>query len=197
MSLDAGSEATVVGVGVAALLGSGTGVVKAAAFREDSHSRWKDRVRFARVALDEKTFAELETLRREINEVLPLDFDPNFDPAELIVDPAGLSHRAGKAAAYYRTRSRMERDLVRLRRLGPIAVGGFGSLAVAAVLLTVYYAQLARWSALRTAGLLLLAASAVVLIAILIIYVVLEHRMTSAEILAGTGASADRGWAER
>lgn len=192
MSLDAGSEAAVIGVGVAVLLGSATGVVKAASLRGDVNSRWTRRVQFAVAALDEKTFNELERLRAEIDEILPTDFDPDFDPAEVITDPEPLTRRAGKTAAYYRARTRLELDLVRLRRLGPIAVGGLSVFAVATALITVYYAQLLHWGALRVVGLVLLVVSLVVLVPAVIVYVVLEHRLATGEILAGTGGRAEQ-----
>jgi hypothetical protein len=193
LSLGAGSEAAVIGVGVAVLLGSGTGVVKAASLRGDMNIKWSRRVKFAVAALDEKTFNELEGLRTDITKILPTDYDPDFDPAEILTDPAPLSGRAEKTAAYYRLRTRMETDLVRLRRLGPVAVGGFSSLVAASTLMTIYYAQLFQWNVLRALGIVLLGVAAVILVATGSVYVVLQHRLATGEILAGTGGRYDQG----
>lgn len=168
------------------LLAVGAGIFKASSLRGDINSKWTRRVSFAVVALDEKAFSELELLRDDLEDMLPV----RFDPAQAIADPAPLSLRAEATIRYYRTRTRMQGDFVRLRRACPVLVAALAAIEIAAAGLTTYYAELWHWAPLRIAGLVLAGLAVVVLVFTVVAYAVLQHRLAGAEILAGTGGRA-------
>lgn len=188
MSLHTGDEAAIIGLGVGVILTVGAGIFKASTLRGDINSRWTRRVSFAIVALDEKTISELEQLRDDVDDVLPGGH--GFAPAQAIANPAPLSARAETTVKYYRARTRMERDFHLLRRLCPSLVVALAAVELAALILTLFYAELVTWGWLRPCGLILLAGAAAALVVATCVYVVLQHRLASAEILAGTGGQA-------
>jgi hypothetical protein len=205
MSLAAGDQAQIIGVGLAAVFALGAAIWKTASLRGDVAARWARRVDFAVAALDEKTIRELERLRDEVDEVLPaerrrddLEDDsarPPFDPAQAIADPSPLSKRAEKAVNFHRTRTRMEAAVVGLMRVGRAAVGTLGAMALACCGTTVHYAELVTWSFIGPASLVLCGGSLLVLVGIGATYVVLQDRLASAEDLAGTAGRAELGTA--
>lgn len=188
MSLGPGEQAAIIGVGVAVLLGVGGGIFRASTLRGDINGRWSRRVSFAVAALDEKQISELELLRDDVEDILPA----RFDPAQAIADPAPLSARAATTVGYYRASTRMEGDFVRLRRVCPVLLAALAVLEVATALLTTYYAKLLDWSAVRVSGLLLAAVAVLIMVTTTGAYVALQHRLASAEILAGTGGRTDQ-----
>ncbi len=192
MSLSTGDEAAVIAVGVGVLVAVGAGIFKVAAMRGDMNTKWARRVAFAVAALDEKTIAELEQLRDDVENILPTGHG-GFDPAQAIANPAPLFRRAENTVSYYRARARMEQDFVRLRGLCPLLLAALTGLEIAAAVLTVFYAELLLWRWPRSCGLILLAGATVTLIAATAAYVVLQHRLAGAEILAGTGGRVAAG----
>jgi uncharacterized integral membrane protein len=186
VSLGPGEQAAIIGVGAAVLLAVGAGIFKASSLRGDMNSKWTRRVSFAVVALDEKAFSELELLRDDLEDMLPA----RFDPAQAIADPAPLSQRAETTIRYYRTRTQMQRDFIRLRRVCPLLVAALAAVEIAAAGLTTYYAKLWHWSPLRIVGLVLAGLGVAVLVLTVVTYAVLQHRLASAEIRAGTGGRA-------
>lgn len=190
MSLGPGDQAAIIGVGAAVLLAVGAGIFKASSLRGDMNGRWTRRVSFAVAALDEKAISELELLRDDVEDTLP--GTPRYNPGQAIADPAPLSARAETAVSYYRARTRMKNDFVHLRRACPVLVGGLAAVELAAAGLTAYYAELLHRIWLRMAGLIVAGAGITVLILTVAAYVVLQHRLASAEILAGTGGRTDQ-----
>jgi hypothetical protein len=199
MSLSAGDQAQIIGVGVAGVLAFSAGVWKAGSLRGDVNARWAARVDFAVAALDAKTIQKLEALRDEVGAVLPEERKSDdserpdmFDPAQAIADPAPLSERAEQAVNLHRTRTRMESAISGLMRIGRAAVGGLAGMLVGSACATVYYAELWSWKPLEVAGLGLLGISAVFLFVVAITYVVLLDRLATAEALAGTAGQAEQ-----
>jgi hypothetical protein len=194
LTLAAGDEAQVIGVGAAALLVLGGAVFKMASFRVDMDSKWAGRVKFATAALDEKTIAELEILRDEVEEILPAS-GGGFDPAQALADPASLSKRAEKTVKFYKARTRMQGDFEKLRALGPVFVGSLAVLQLQALLLTLYFSEILRWAVFKPVGLILLAGGLAVLIVAGSMFVFLQQRLANEQILAGTGGQAEAGQA--
>lgn len=190
MNLSAGDQAQILGVGAGALLVVAAGIFKASVLRGDMNSKWTRRVDLAVSALVEKTISEAEQLRDKVDEILPT---APFDPVHLLADPAPLGQLAGRTVGFYRASLRMGSDFVLLRRICPVIVGALVAMELAILALTAHYGELVSWSWLRLPGLILLGAAAVVIVGATAIYVVLQHRLTSAEIEAGTGGRIDGG----
>jgi hypothetical protein len=186
LSLSPGDQATIIGVGVAVLLGVGAGIFKASGLRGDLNSKWKRRVTLAISVLNEKAVEELRLLRIQINGILPPQ-PSDFDPSDVITDPAPLVKRADKAAQYYRASTGMERNFVWLRHLCPALVAALSATELSTVSLTAYYSELAHLTWVRVGGLILLGVAVLVLVISVMSYAILQHRLSGAEILAGTG----------
>lgn len=190
MSLDAGDQATIIGIGLASLVALGGGVWKAASLRGDVNARWARRVDFATAALDEKTIAELERLRDDVDEVLP---EGPFDPSQAITDPAPLTKRAERATELHRVRVRMEKCVGRLMLVGRLTVAALIVLIVGAIAATLHYAELVHWGRLRTISLIFLAVGVAMLVAVGAAYIVLQDQLASGEDQAGTAGRAEDG----
>jgi hypothetical protein len=169
------------------LITLGAGGFKSASMRGEMNRTWSKRVDLAASALDEKTIVNLELLRGEINEILPLPEDADFDPADAITDPAPLVDRAEECAKTFRARVRMASDLKWLLRLGPFLTCGLFGAAAATAGLTAFYAELLRWGWLRAVSFVALAAAVVVVLVVGVAYSLLQYRLSGDEILAGTG----------
>jgi len=186
LSLTPGDQAAIIGVGVAVLLGGGAGIFKAAGLRGDLNTRWKRRTTLAKSVLVEKAVEELRLLRGQVDGMLPRRPE-DFDPTDVIADPASLVTRADQAARYYRTGTTVELDFTRILNLGPAFVVALSATEVAAVALTAYYGELVNLEWVRIAGLVVLGGAALVLVLAISAYIFLQHRLSGAEIDAGTG----------
>jgi hypothetical protein len=196
LSLSPSEQTGIIALGATMMAAAGSGAFRLASLRGDTNSKWSRRVPFAVSALNEKATLELEELRDEINELLPTGSESNpvaIDPDDVVTAPAALSERTKTIADLFGASARMESDLAWLIRLGPVLVGSLGTFALAAALLTVFYAQLLDWSALRVGGLIMLAISVATLVVATVVYIVLQHRLASDEIRAGTGGRGDQG----
>jgi hypothetical protein len=182
--LDASGQATVIGVGSAAMLVLSGGAWRAASFRGDMNRRWSRRVDFTIAALDEKTVSELEALRDDVNTLLPT---ARFNPSEAIVDPSPLARRAGLAAKLHRVRERMTSDFRWLLRLGPVLISALAIFDAAVAGATVFYSQIWHWHLLKLIALLGLALGAGGLLTAGAAYVFLQHRLSGAELMGDTG----------
>jgi anti-sigma-K factor RskA len=188
VSVDA-EQATIIGIGVASLLVIGPAIFKAANVKGDTNNKWSTRVDLALVALDDKIVRELGELRNETDHLLA-PVDAPFDPAQAIVDPSPLSARVERTALCYAARVRMRTDLDRARRLGRVFVVSLSMLAVAVVLLTLFYAELVTWDPLRWAGVVVGGIGLIALIAATVVYVVCMDHLSDDEILADTASQA-------
>jgi hypothetical protein len=193
LTLDAGDQAQILGVGAAVLLALSASIFKTSSLRGDMNSKWSRRVALAVSALDEKLISGLEQLRDDVNDLLPAE---TFDPAEAIVDPGPLARRAERTVSFHRARIRMGGDLRHLRDVCPAFVAALTGLWLAALGLTASFGELVGWDWIRPLGLVVGAIMLVVLILALIAYGVLNHRLANAEILAGTGGKLELGDSE-
>jgi uncharacterized membrane protein YqjE len=191
VSLNA-EQLTVVGIGVGSLLVIGPAILKAANVKGDTNDKWSTRVALAVVALDDKIVGELGELRKETEHLL-VPADAPFDPGQAIVDPSPLSARVERTARYYAARVRMESDLARARRLGMVFVVSLSMLAIAVVLLTLFYAELVTWDPIRWAGVGVGGAGLVALIAAGVVYIVCMDHLSGDEILADCAAQTRSG----
>lgn len=189
MSLSAGDQAQIIGVGVAVLVACGAGIWRVATLRGDVNARWAARVDFAVAALDEKTIRKLQALRDDVDAALPEDA---FDPGQAIADPAPLSRRAEEAVSLHKTRQHMQSAIAGLMKIGRAAIGGLTGIFMGAACATAHYAELWDWSPLQAVGVLLLGGSALFLLGVTATYIVLQDRLASAEALAGTAGQAER-----
>jgi hypothetical protein len=192
VSLGSSDQAGIIAAGGAAVIFLAGAIFKAVNLRGDQNAKWSSRVDLAVVALDEKLVVELRELRREIDEVLPEGgkFDPTVDVS---MDPAPLSVRVEKTAAYYSARVGMKRDLDRVLVLGRVFVLGLVAGVLAAVFLTLHYAEIVNWSWLQWAGFGTGAVAVAVLVVAMIVYGVCVDRLASGELLADTASRAAGG----
>jgi hypothetical protein len=188
VSLDTGEQATIIGIGLAALVALGGGVWRAASIRGDVNARWARRVAFATAALDEKTIAELEGLRDDVDEVLP---EGPFDPQQAITDPAPLTKRAERATELHRVRVRMEKCVKRLMFVGRMTVATLIVLILGVVGATLHYAELVTREPLEPIALIILGLGMALLIGVGIAYIVLQDQLASGEDLAGTAGRVE------
>jgi hypothetical protein len=183
MSLAAGDQAQVIGIGTVLLLGLGGGIWRTATVRGDQNARWAARVSLAVAALDAKTIQQLERLRADVDAALP---EGEFSPSQVIADPAPLSQSAERAVELHRASRRMDAALRHLLTTGRLIVGGLTGLFLGIACTTTHYAELWSWTPLKGIGLALNAISGLLLLATGSAYVVLQDRLASAEQLAGT-----------
>jgi len=196
LSLSGGDQAAIVALGVTILTATGGGIFKAVNLRGDSNRKWSSRIDLAAGALDEKTVAELQILRADIDGLLPepgtpLEPGPPFDPAQAIVDPSPLSERVERVAKYYRARVRLQRDLDRVLALGRVFVVGLIAFAVGVVLLTLSFAEVATLGWLRAAGFAVGGVGLTTLVLAMIGYGICVDRLAGAEILADTASQGE------
>jgi hypothetical protein len=187
MSLSAGDQAQIIGIGTVLLLGLGGGIWRTATVRGDQNARWAAKVDLAVAALDAKTIQQLERLRAEVDAALP---EGEFDPSQVIADPAPLSQSAERAVDLHRASRRMDTALRHLLATGRMIVSGLTGLFVGIGCTTTHYAELWSWAPLRVIGLVLVGISGLFLIVTGGVYIVLQDRLASAEQLAGTAGQA-------
>jgi hypothetical protein len=183
MSLSAGDQAQIIGIGTLLLLGLGGGVWRTATVRGDQAARWTSRVDLAVAALDAKTIQQLERLRAEVDSVLP---ETEFSPSQVIADPAPLSQSAERAVELHRASRGMNAALRRLLITGRLIIGGLAGLFFGIACTTAHFAELWNWTPLRAIGLAADGVFGLVLIGTAVVYVLLQDRLASAEQLAGT-----------
>jgi hypothetical protein len=183
MTLSAGDQAQVVGIGTLLLLGLGGGIWRTATLRGDQNARWASRVDLAIAALDAKTIQQLEKLRGEVEAALPED---EFSPSQVIADPAPLSQSAERAVGLHRASRRMGSSLRHLLTIGRLIVGELSGLFLGVACTATHYAELWLWTPLTAIGLGLVGGSGLLLIGTAGVYVFLQDRLASDEALAGT-----------
>lgn len=183
-SLTPGDQAAIIGVGAAVLLAVAGALWRSASLRGDMNARWNKRVDFAVARIDELIGVELRVLRDEIDAFLPST--ENFDPMQVIADPALLSKRAAHVVKLYRIRERMESDLARSRSVGPVLLVALSCMGLGTACLTGFYGELAEGVALRVSGLNLICLGVFLLTVTTAVFVFFQHRLSSGEIEAGT-----------
>lgn len=175
--------ATVVGIGVACVLTLSGGIYKVASLRSDLANKWKGRVELSTSTLNEKTLAQLETLRDRISDELPAG---PFDPLSVSLDPGPLSEMAGEAAKLHREASRMELDFERLKSTGDVFTAGFALLLVPSVGFTLYYGDIATWGWLRTVSIVALVVGGLITLVTGGVHTFLHRRLALAQEHSGT-----------
>jgi hypothetical protein len=178
------------------LAATATGIFKAVNLRGDSNRKWSSRIDLAAGALDEKTVAELQVLRSDIDGLLPeagspLEPGPPFDPAQAIVDPFPLSERVERVAKYYRARVRLQKDLERVLTLGRVFIFGLVAFGIGVIMLTLYFAELEKWGWLSAAGFTFSGIGVATLVLAMIGYGICVDRLAGAEILADTASQGE------
>jgi hypothetical protein len=184
MPLTSGEQIGAIGTGAGVLIVVVGAIVRAATMRGETHNRWQRRVQYSDSALEQREIGELKALRGELEEVLP----PGEDPVALSTfDPTPLAERTSHVAKLHASRTRMARAFDVVRRLGHVFTLLLSVFAVATVLLTLYYGELATASWLRVAGLILGGLSVAGLTIAGLAYIILHKRLADAQILSGAG----------
>lgn len=174
--------ATVVGIGLAALIALSGALWKAASLRGDVNRNWSRRAGAATAALTDRAIDELQALRRETDWLLGNPDEEN--PLVLTtVDPMPLVRRAEAVANYSGARDRIEHNLERLLRVAPLLIPALIVLIASVAMLTLYYADIAHYRGVRIAGLGALGLGGLPSGALFGIYLLAQHRLSGAELL--------------
>jgi hypothetical protein len=174
--------ATVVGIGLGALIALGGALWKAASLRGDVNRSWSRRVDAATAALTDRAIDELQALRRETDRLLG-DPDEASPPVLATVDPTPLVRRAEAVASYADTRDRLDSHLRRLLRVAPLLVPSLVVLIMSVVLLTLYFSDIAHFGGVRIAGLATLGVGGLPAVGLFGIYLHAQHRLSGAELM--------------
>jgi hypothetical protein len=180
---EAGPDAaTVVGIGLSALVALGVALWKAASLRGDVNRAWNTRVDDVSAALTHRAIDELQALRRETDRLLG-DPDEEDPPVLASVDPAPLVERARAVAKYSEARERIQGYFERLLKVAPLLIPVLLTLVVSDVLLTVNYADIAQYRGVKLAGLITGGSGAAAGVALYAIYLLGQQRLSGAELL--------------
>lgn len=174
--------ATVVGVGIAALVALGAALWKAASLRGDVHESWSTRVDAATSALTDRAIDELQALRRETDKLLG-DPEGASPPVLATVDPAPLVRRAEAVARYSDARKRIDGHLRRLLRVAPLLIPALIAVAISTILLTVYFAEIGHYQGVLVAGIGTFIVGAVTGAILFGFYLHAQHGLSGAEML--------------
>jgi hypothetical protein len=167
---------------VALLLFGATALWRAGTLRPEVVDMWPDRVEDAELALTERATRQLEAMQEEIAEVLRGDGGLGI-PRSATFDPALLANRAKDFQATLDRRAGVRRDYKRLRRVGPWLFADAGVYLVGWLAFSLDETELLRGDALQLGGTIALAASAILGLLLVLGYVLLNHRLSGAEIL--------------
>jgi len=78
------------GISVTLLLAGAGGLWKAATFRGDMYQAWKVRVDLTVAGLSERAASNLITLQQKITKLLGSNYEGEFNPLSVVVDPSEL-----------------------------------------------------------------------------------------------------------
>lgn len=175
--------ATVVGIGLAVLLGLGAALWKTGALRGDINREWASRVNAATSALTDRTIDELNALRRETDRLLGSP-DAEDPPVLASVDPTPLVRRATTAADYHKARRKLNGHFQRLLKIAPLLIPAVVLLGISDIALCLYFAKIAHVRSLLVGGLGSLGIGSIAGGLLFAAYLITEHRLAGAELLA-------------
>jgi hypothetical protein len=158
---------------------------RAASFQSEKSKEWGQRVEDTEVALEDRATTELLEMQAEITRVFGAG---TGSPPRLATQEPGLL--AEKASAFQKTLgvlSRLERDFQLLLKIGPLLIAAATAFLVGVAAVWADNSELLSSLLLRTMGEIVGGAGAVLGLALMVAYVVLNHRLSQAEI-RGRGA---------
>ena len=179
-------KAVIFSVGSAFMLGFGGGLFQAVTLRASIHREWVDRKDRCFVGLDESALTALYSIHAQVSRYLEpgKEFWPKGPP----LDPATLKNLVDDFSRALRWKSRMQLDIERLLRIGPLLVVAFTLGIVAVGLVFLSQAWTPQNGMLAVVGYALFATTLIVLAGIYGCYVFFRHRLASTEILASESA---------
>lgn len=183
-------QAAAVGVAAALLLPAIPGLWRAASMRGDLFQKWKDRVDLAYNGLSEQAAAELIRIQ-EITTRLVVSAGEPFDPIRIVQDPSELRDPMMHFLRLLRIRGQLRNRLRSLLFIGPILLVVLPLYALGIVTGALYVAHLVMIKMLFTIGLAATGSALVLLLFLLVAYALLQHRLSSAEILATEASSKE------
>ena len=167
-----------------------TGLWKAGSLRGDTNEKWRDRVDLAIAALSERAVAQLRILRRSINDVLGPEFqgvEEKFDPLTVVVDPSKFSEPVGKFQHCIQVRNKLRRRFRALLRLGTALIISTGLYLLGLITSTLYFGKFTKYTDNRWIGVtgsVLFLLGVLGMASVLVVYIYLQQRLSSAEILS-------------
>jgi hypothetical protein len=176
-------DSGVVALGALLVLTFGAAAWKAGSLRSDIVEKYQPRVSIAQSGLDEKARVSLQRLALRVSETLG-GLDAGFTPSDAIADPGELLDLVNSVAGALKARSRLPQFFQRLLIVGPVLAGLLAGTVVSVV---VTFAYFSGWSRLRLMGLIGLYTTIVLVVSVslvAVIYFVLLHRFSSAELLS-------------
>lgn len=157
-----------------------TALWKAASLRGDLGKDWKPRIGTAEAGLAERATAEALLMQQEIATLL--GSGAGQIPRLATVDPTPLAQRAGDLQETLRVGVRLPADFKWFLRLGPLMIGTAVTFLIGLAATFLDSSELVQSTGLRTAGVVIGAAAFLVGILLLAGYVVLNQRLSGAEI---------------
>lgn len=156
------------------------GLWRAASFQGEKSKEWGQRVEDTEVALEDRATTELLEMQAEITRVFGAG---TGSPPRLATQQPGLL--AEKASAFQKTLavlSRLERDFRLLLGIGPLLIVAATSFLLGVAAVWVDNSELLSSSPLRTAGEIVGGAGVALGLILMVAYVVLNYRLSQAEI---------------
>jgi hypothetical protein len=158
---------------------------KAASLRGDLSNEWTPRVATAEAGLAERATGEALAMQREITEMI--GSGSGQLPRLATVDPTPLADRAAELQKTLRIGARVPSDFSWFLRLGPLMILAAVSFLLGLAAVFADSADLLALAALRIAGLILGGASFASGLLLVLAYVLLNQRLSGAEIRAREG----------
>jgi hypothetical protein len=184
-------DIAVLGLGAACIV-PGLGLLwRSASLRGDLFNKWAERVDITHAGLTERAVRLLRELQTETDRLLGDPTDP-FVPLFAIADPAPLSNLTSRFHKCLRARRRLKRRFKAIVILGSVCPSLVGFYVLGAVAALSYFAD---WQDRRWIGItgLSVSGAAIGLGAIVVlVYVYLNTRLTTAEIM-GRSRPGDTG----
>jgi hypothetical protein len=160
---------------------SGLGALwKAASLRGDLGKDWTPRIRTAEAGLAERATAEALAMQQEISNLI--GSGAGQIPRLATVDPSPLAERAGDLQKTLRVGVRVPNDFKWFMRLGPLMIGAAVVFLIGLAAAFLDSSELLKSTVLRTGGVLLGGTAGVFGLLLITAYVLLNQRLSGAEI---------------
>lgn len=178
-----------VGISVTALIAVCAAIFKTATLRSRISREWSPRVYTCMAGLDELSLQAISDLYNQIQKNFSTITDKDIWPDGPPIDPLSLRQPIEVYTRALRFRTRLEKDVTRLMRIGPILVASLSVFAVSIALITLNTIDILASHTLLIIGYYLGSISFLLTTVSVCAYVILQHRLASVEVLSYGGLS--------